>query len=318
MAINNGGKIAFQALLDKINKLFDEQGILPWSKGWTSLHPQSVRGYEYRGTNVLMCQTQAMIEGFGDPRWITKKECLKRGGRIKEDQFKNNVLIIHWSWRHRKKEVEDEETGEKEIEHYSYPSVSFHAEWNVAQCEGLELKAFELPGKDLETVEEAQSIVDTYCQAKGPSIQYGEGYNPVYYPSKDRVCCPPLESFHNEMEFYLAQFHECAHSTGHPKRLHRFETGAAFNPFGSKDYGKEELVAEIAASMLCDHVGLDASHINSTASYLKGWLKRINEEITLLPWAAQEAQKAVDLILNGQLPQYSKDDAPSATKQDWS
>ncbi|NIR15022.1 MAG: antirestriction protein, partial [Desulfobacterales bacterium] len=51
----------------------------------------------------------------------------------------------------------------------------------------------------------------------------------------------------------------------------------------------------------------DASHVNSTASYLKGWLERINEDITLLPWASQEAQKAVDLILDGSMPSYDED-----------
>ncbi|MBR6786901.1 MAG: hypothetical protein IKM26_03120 [Clostridia bacterium] len=43
------------------------------------------------------------------------------------------------------------------------------------------------------------------------------------------------------------------HSTGHAKRLNRLNQ-AAF--FGTEDYSKEELIAEIGAAALVNHCGI--------------------------------------------------------------
>jgi antirestriction protein ArdC len=91
-------------------------------------------------------------------------------------------------------------------------------------------------------------------------------------------------------------FHELTHSTGHPTRLAR-EGILKHNPFGSEDYSKEELVAEMGAAMLCGVAGIESQTLGNSASYLQSWISRLKFDSRLVVSAAAQAQKAADHIL---------------------
>ena len=69
------------------------------------------------------------------------------------------------------------------------------------------------------------------------------------------------------------------------------------NPFGSEDYSKEELVAEMGAAMLCGVAGIESRTLNNSASYLQSWINRLRSDSRLIVSAASQAQKAADYIL---------------------
>ena len=52
--------------------------------------------------------------------------------------------------------------------------------------------------------------------------------------------------------YYSVLFHKLTHATGNSTRLNRPEI-VSVNTFGSEDYSREELVAELGASFLCGH-----------------------------------------------------------------
>ena len=62
-----------------------------------------------------------------------------------------------------------------------------------------------------------------------------------YVPSEDTVVLPSYNSFFTDEDYYAVVLHELAHATGHESRLNRNIT----NVFGSVEYAKEELRAEI-------------------------------------------------------------------------
>ena len=107
---------------------------------------------------------------------------------------------------------------------------------------------------------------------------------------------PVRESFESAPEYYSTLFHEMTHSTGHKKRLDR-KSLTDLCPFGSTNYSKEELVAEMGAAMLCGEADIDNATIDNSASYIAGWLKRLKEDHRLVVMAASQAQRAVDHIL---------------------
>ncbi|MFC1528409.1 zincin-like metallopeptidase domain-containing protein [Candidatus Latescibacterota bacterium] len=90
-------------------------------------------------------------------------------------------------------------------------------------------------------------------------------------------------------------FHELVHSTGHVTRLNRSSI-ANHNPFGSKDYNKEELVAEIGVSFLCGVTGIERETIDNSTSYIQSWLRALRDDVKMVVIAAGHAQKAVDYI----------------------
>ena len=112
------------------------------------------------------------------------------------------------------------------------------------------------------------------------------------------VNVPEIIRFDGSEEYYSVMFHELGHSTGHLSRLNRFESNDI--EFGSHSYNYEELVAEMAATMLCSHCGIEQT-VNNSVAYLTGWAAFLkNERKTTLFGAASKAQAAVDYILGNQ------------------
>ncbi len=188
-------------------------------------------------------------------------------------------------WKHL--EATDEESGEVE----KIPMLRMYFVFNVAQCEGLK----NIPAEDTAsmTVTTAAEIVAGMQQQ--PNIKHG--MKQAYYaPSSDTIGMPERKRFETEEGYHATLFHELVHATGHEKRLKRASIMER-NGFGSDPYCKEELIAELGSAFLCGQAGIVERTIDNSAAYLEGWLKRLQEDKTLIVYAAAQAQKASDFIL---------------------
>ena len=126
--------------------------------------------------------------------------------------------------------------------------------------------------------------------------RFEEDSQACYRPSTDMVGMPARSAFHSAEEFYSTFFHELTHATGHPSRVGR-EGIMNHNPFGSEDYSKEELIAEMGAAMLCGVAGIEAQTLGNSAAYLQAWISKLRSDSRLIVSAASQAQKAADYIL---------------------
>ena len=77
---------------------------------------------------------------------------------------------------------------------------------------------------------------------------------------------PARTAFDHIENYYSTFFHELAHSTGHPSRVGR-DGIEQLNTFGSESYSREELIAELSASMLAGITGISPTTIDNSASY---------------------------------------------------
>ena len=125
------------------------------------------------------------------------------------------------------------------------------------------------------------------------------GGDAAYYsPLGDQIHMPPRESFISDPHYWQTVFHEAAHSTGHKDRLGRLPSIENLPRFGSEDYSREELVAEMTAAFLMGTANLDAPQaIQQSAAYLSSWAKKIKDDPRMLLTAGAQAQKAADHIL---------------------
>ena len=71
-----------------------------------------------------------------------------------------------------------------------------------------------------------------------------------------------------------------------------------YHPFGSKEYSKEELIAEIGAAFLCGIAGIKNEIIDNSASYIQSWLYVLKDRknVKLIVIDTGQAQKVVDYI----------------------
>lgn len=261
-----------------------ESGTIPWKKPWNSggLQKNLITKKPYRGINQFLLD----LQGYDTPFWLSYKQAQKLGGNIKKGS--KAQMIVFWNW------IENKKTGEE------YPIFRYYNGFNLDQTEGLEahkariLADMEIEKLDFKPIQECETIVNNWFGK--PPIKHG-GNRACYFPFLDKINMPAKENFHSEQEYYSTLFHELGHSTGHIKRLNRPEIVDA-NQFGSHDYSREELVAEMSASFLSQLTGIDNVTVDNSAAYIASWLKILRAEPKLVVQAAAKAQKAVDLILN--------------------
>ena len=258
-----------------------ENGVIPWEKPWISCGKaiSHATGKAYSLLNQML---------LGRPgEYITFKQCQEAGGKVKKGEKAS--MVVFWKWI----EQEDEETGEKK----EIPFLRYYNVFHIDQCEGVTAKhTAETAFPDgAETLEAAQEIIYDYLSREGVKLSHSEGDRAFYRPSTDEVVLPIRKQFVSTAEYYSTVFHELTHSTGHAKRLNRLNR-AAF--FGTEDYSKEELVAEIGAAALVNHVGLETSHsLRNNAAYIQNWLQVLKDDKRFIVSAAGKAEKAVNLIL---------------------
>lgn len=257
-----------------------EAGTIPWKRPFKNgIAVNWKTQKEYRGINTML------LDGG---EYATFKQISEAGGKVKKGE-KSQIVVF---WKLSKFKEKDEETGEEEEK--KVPLLRYYRVFKVGeQTEGIEPKR-----KDVEfnhnPIEEGEKIIKDYINKPSLTFKSGGAY---YKPSSDVVNVPPLKDFISPEEYYSTFFHELVHSTGHRERLNRPGI-ATLNPFGSEKYSKEELVAEIGASMLCGVAGIENEVIDNSASYIQSWLNALKNDKTLIVHASQQAQKASDYILN--------------------
>ena len=259
-----------------------EQGVIPWQKPWVACGKAISRttGKPYSLLN------QMLLGRLGE--YLTFKQCQEAGGKVKKGEKAS--MVVFWKFIEQK----DEETGEvKEV-----PFLRYYNVFHIDQCEGITAKhTTETAFPDgAATLESAQEIIYDYLGREGVKLSHEEGDRAFYRPATDEVVLPIRKQFMSTAEYYSTVFHELTHSTGHPTRLNRL-TRPSF--FGTEDYSKEELVAEIGAATLVNHVGLEtASSFRNSAAYIQNWLGVLKGDKRFIVSAAGRAEKAVNLILN--------------------
>jgi antirestriction protein ArdC len=268
------------------------QGRVGFPKNFDSKKP-------YRGVNVFLLAFTAFAQGFGSSYWLTFKQANAAGGKIKRGE--KSSMVVFW----KKYEVEDKDTSEKK----QIPVLRYFRVFNVDQCEGIAAPdAATFTPTPFNPIEAAEKIVKGYTN--GPTIEHG-GTQAFYRPSTDIVKIPEPGRFGSNEEYYATLLHELSHSTGAKNRLNR-ELDKNLKPFGSADYGKEELIAEMSAAFLCGHAGINPAVIENQAAYISGWLGRLKQDSKLIIQAAAAGQRAADWI-RGQRTWETAESAPQQT-----
>ena len=81
--------------------------------------------------------------------------------------------------------------------------------------------------------------------------------------------------------------------------MNRFDNNTKIAPFGSEDYSKEELVAEIGSASLMSLIGIETEKtFKNNVAYIQSWLKVLKNDKRMIVSASSRAQKAVEYILN--------------------
>jgi antirestriction protein ArdC len=257
-----------------------ESGVAPWRKPWRTETPANlVSKKEYRGINIFLLASQ----GYGSRYWVTYHQAQALGGTVKRGQHGSKVVF----WKISEYRRENQET--EETENHKSILLRYYTVFNQEQCEGIKSPD---PVRMIDPLEQCESIVKAMPNPPG----FAQDARACYRPSTDTVGMPARSGFDSAEEYYSTLFHEITHSTGHPSRVGR-EGIMNHNPFGSEDYSKEELIAEMGAAMICGVAGIESRTLGNSAAYLQAWINKLKSDSRLIVSAASQAQKAADYIL---------------------
>lgn len=280
----------YQQITDRI--IADlEAGRVPWVQPWGSANAgigmphNAVSARRYSGINVLTLWHAVVSRGFSSHAFLTFRQAAALGGSVRRGE--RGVGIIYTrrfvpSSERRRADTEGTATSG------GIPFLKHFTVFSVDQCDDLPehicLPPPPIPeGLILPQAEELISATGADFRIGGPSAYYS--------PAHDYVAVPRPDDFHEPINWHRTAFHELGHWTGHATRLGRDQTGG----FGSKDYGREELVAEMAGAFICAALGIVPSVRH--ADYIGSWLQIIREDNRAILRAASAASKAADYVL---------------------
>jgi antirestriction protein ArdC len=244
----------------------------------------AVTGRRYSGINVLILWA-AVIEGrYASQRWLTFKQAQAAGGNVRKGERGTTVCYAdRFTPKDEAERARDEDREARQLAFLKRFTV-----FNVEQCEGLPERLTELPELPAEAdiLPQVRGLID----ASGADFRVGGG-EAYYSPSGDYVAVPPQAAFGEPINWYRTALHELGHWTGHCSRLDRNQRGG----FGSADYAREELVAEMASAFAC--ASLAIRPIVRHADYIGSWLAVLRGDERAIFRAASAASKAADYLL---------------------
>jgi len=291
-------KKLYELVADKIIEQLKE-GIAPWQKPWNSagtdyvMPYNAVTGKSYKGLNSLYLH---LFNPNSDPRFATFKQAKAEGWEIKKG---SKGLMINFVKTHDlRKKLDDkgkpvlDEKGKPVMINVKYNNPIVTKAWvfNAEQINGIPpLPIKEVNDIDLwEKIARAESIV----KASGAKIDHVAGDRAYYTPLFDKIQMPDRKQFPTADRYYSTLLHELGHWTGHHSRLNR----DLVNKFGTPEYAREELRAEIASMMLGHElkIGHDPKqHI----AYVDSWIKILTDTPYEIHSASADAQRIADYVI---------------------
>ncbi len=267
---------------------------LTWEQVWNPRNaPKNYASNRpYLGFNALWLAWIANSKKFSTPYFLTFKQAKQLGGNVRKDE--KGIKVVFWKISRFVKGQTTNEQGQDE-EVYGRKFTPFlWTVFNIDQIEGVDFKVNEPEERVFEPIETCEQIISGFADCP-KIVNYGD--EAFYSPSSDYINMPEKKAFKGEEQYYSVLFHEAIHSTGHVSRLGRFLERPALVGFGSVEYSKEELIAEMGASYLNAFAGIKEVNFKNSLAYLKGWLKPLQDDPKMLIYAAQKAHQAANYIL---------------------
>lgn len=317
---------ALQRFADMLIKRMEEMQ-KDWHKGWIgggSMFglPQNISGRTYEGSNAFLLFLHTAENGYKAPVYMTYGQLYKEGAHVLKGE--KAVPVFKWGFSIKDKDgkkVTEEEfhnmTDDEKKECKRRPFLKIYPEFNIDQTNMSEVNkekydavVSQFRKTDVPTITDGMYVnkaIDRMMEKQEwvCKIQYDKEEKGAYYsPAKDIVVLPtkaqfrihpddPEECFKDGQEYYGTALHEMAHSTGHPSRLDRLKPAA----FGSPEYAKEELVAELTSAMVGNTLGFDRRISDNNVAYLQNWTSALRKEPKFIVTVMADVNKASRIII---------------------
>ena len=308
-------------MIERIQSLSGKDG---WKKPWFTegalQWPKNLNGREYNGMNAMMLLLHCEKEGYKIPRFCTfdRIQLFNKAGKKDEEQkprvsvlkgehsfpvMLTTFTVVNKETKEHIKWEDYKMLSQEDCEKYNvYPKLQTYHVFNVAQTNLKEVRPefwekleqeYSMPKveKDEQYAFEPvdRMIADNrwICPIK-PMF----GDSAYFSISKNEIVMPEKRQFKDGESFYSNLFHEMGHSTGAKGQLDRIKPAT----FGSAEYAREELVAELTAALTAQRYGMTKHLKGDSAAYLKSWLDSLKESPQFIKTTLLDVKKATSML----------------------
>ena len=322
-----------EMLISKIENTKKSNWKKPWFTDRDVLWPKSLYGKSYNGMNALMLSLLCEKKGYRIPVFATYERIFslnfvnnskgdrepavdKEGNKLpyacvnkKEHSFPvflTQVNIVKKEGRSRVKlswsdyvKLSQEEKKDYEV----YFNRRVYNVFNIDQTNIKETRP-ELYQKLLEentpkklerddktfVFEPLDVMIDRDLWICPINLKYGDA---AYYSiSKNEIVMPEKGQFKDGESFYSNLLHEMGHSTGAENQLDRLKPST----FGSAEYAREELVAELGAAILSLRYGFGKYIKEDSIPYVQSWLDSLHKDSDFIRTVLKDVKYSTNLI----------------------
>ena len=308
-----------EMMIEKIESIRKSDWRKPWFTEGALQWPRNLSGREYNGMNALMLLLHCEKEGYKIPRFCTF-DCVQRLNKPDKDgqelprvsvlrgEKSFSVMLttftcIHKETKEKIKYDDYKKLSDNEKKKYNvYPKMQVFRVFNVAQTNLQEARPelwqrleeeYSCPkienGEHFSFIPVDAMIKDNLWICPIKPLHQDDAY---YSISRNEIVVPEKEQFKSGEAFYGTLFHEMTHSTGAEGVLDRFKPTA----FGSPEYAREELVAELGSALVAQRYGMTKHIKEDSCAYLKGWLNELKESPQFIKTTLLDVKRAASLI----------------------
>ena len=324
--ISQGAQKAMEAFADHMVKVMEDMKRSDWKKGWSVGSngmfglPMNIMGFTYSGVNAMITSFHTLDNGYTVPVYMTFKQASKYGCHVKEGERSIPIINVGVDKYYNHKHITDEEydqlTDEEKDKVFKQFHITSFSEFNIDQTNLKEVNKDlydklvslfhgEAPSYDREgmfaspeldrMLKNQEWVCHIDCSHAADSAYYRASTDQIVIPMKEqfKISKTPDEIFKDGQEFYSTALHEMAHSTGHQSRLNR----PIINSFGTKEYAKEELIAELTSALVCSALGFDKRIKRNSAAYLDSWVRKLSSDPNYIREVMPQVNRASKMVL---------------------
>lgn len=279
-------KSVYEMVTDRIIEQL-ESSVIPWQKPWTGVKSGAFNRISKKPYSLL---NQMLLKFDGE--YATFKQWSDLGGHVRKGE--HSEIVVFWKIQPIEEEQEDGTKVVKQI-----PLLRYYNVFHVSQVDGVEPLPQEAIDNGIKSIEKAENVLRDYWTRENITVKHMAGNRAYYSPTLDMICLPLFEQFCDSSEYYSTAFHESIHSTMKENRCNRAEDRKGkIVAFGSEDYSKEELVAELGSTAILNIIGVETKDsFRNSAAYIQNWLSVLRNDVKFVVSASSKAEKAVKYIL---------------------
>ena len=300
-----------------------EEGKAPWQKGYNKASDADLQPFNpttgkcFKGLNAIQLKSVAQEKGYNDPRWMSYQAANRVGTKVRKGERGTRVEYLRFPPKAQASPRKDAQGkaaasgaagGDKQqqqtqaISHHTY--VVFNAE-QIERMPSLEQQLPKEPQQHKICERAERMIQDSGVKIENPPPD-GHSYT-KYDKDRDTVVIPGIEKFKSPENYYGQAVKQMAGRAAGEQHKDRPEPQSEAQQRDAT--ARQDMRREMATDTICSKLHLPKQPTGDR--HKAQWAENIRKNPNELRYAARDADRMADQVLQHDRPQQRSQTEPS-------